>query len=326
MIVNDPDDRLSTVPTNWWTYSHQSAQDVTNTASSQNARIVDISVEQSAPSLTFTVTYVENTGPYYKPWSWYAGIDAATLAKALTTNNARLTSLKAFDAGGGQIRFMAVMIVNAGKDTKTSWYYTDLTPDQITSNLAANNARLTQISSYLSGGKIHYAAVMVAKRPAMQAPGGTPAMPSAQITSLLSANNARLIDLDYIAVRWQLQRDHGRLRRRGCPASSWYTGQTQSQMQGLATQNAGRIIDSQLLCRMRRPVLFLHPGGQFPPASRRRQPDHHPRGDSCCGPAASMACRVSISSRWEGRCWRTWRSPSFTSLPAASKCWRTFTP
>ena len=66
VIVNDPDDRLSTVPTNWWTYSHQSAQDVANTISSQNARIVDMTVEQSAPSLTLTVTYVENTGPYYK--------------------------------------------------------------------------------------------------------------------------------------------------------------------------------------------------------------------------------------------------------------------
>src|ERR1700730_13154678 len=115
VIVNDPDDRLSSVPTNWWTYSHQSLQDVSNTISAQNARIVDISIEQTAPSITFTVTYVENAGPYYKRWLWYAGIDAAGLANALSTNNGRLISLKAFDAGGGQIRFVAVMIVNAGK-------------------------------------------------------------------------------------------------------------------------------------------------------------------------------------------------------------------
>jgi hypothetical protein len=101
------------------------------------------------------------TGLSGEPWLWYAGADAATIDHALTTNNARLISLKAFDAGGGQIRFMAAMIVNAGKDSKPSWYYTDLSADQITSNLAANNARLVQISSYLSGGKTHYAAVMV---------------------------------------------------------------------------------------------------------------------------------------------------------------------
>src|SRR3984893_15719174 len=162
VIVNDPDDRLSSVPTNWWTYSHQSLQDVTNTISSQNARIVDISIEQTAPSITFTATYVENAGPYYKRWLWYAGIDAAGLANALSTNNGRLISLKAFDAGGGQIRFVAVMIVNAGKDAKAWWYYTDLSADQIGSALATNNARLVQITSYVSGGKTHYAVVMVA--------------------------------------------------------------------------------------------------------------------------------------------------------------------
>jgi hypothetical protein len=84
VIINDPDDRLSSVPTNWWTYSRQSLQDVTDTTSARNARIVDISVEQIAPSFLFTVTYVENAGPYYKPGAWYAGIDAAGLANALS--------------------------------------------------------------------------------------------------------------------------------------------------------------------------------------------------------------------------------------------------
>jgi len=86
VIINDPDDRLSSVPTNWWTYPHQTLQDVTATTSARNARIVDISVEQVSPSYLFTVTYVENAGPYYKPWAWYAGIDAAGLANAISTN------------------------------------------------------------------------------------------------------------------------------------------------------------------------------------------------------------------------------------------------
>ena len=243
VIVNDPDDRLSTVPTNWWTYSHQSAQDVSNTVSTQNARIVDISVEQVAPSLTFTVTSVENAGPYTKGWLWYAGIDAASLDKAISTNNGRLTSLKAFDAGGGQIFFAAVIIANAGKDTKSSWYYTDLSADQIASNLAANNARLAQISSYVSGGKTHYAAVMVGQA------AGDPQfwwytdLPPAQITSLLSANNARLIQLDYIPSDGNYNAIMAACGV-GCPAWSWNTGQTQTQMQSAAAQNASRIINA----------------------------------------------------------------------------------
>jgi hypothetical protein len=243
VIVNDPDDRLSTVPTNWWTYSHQSVQDVTNTASTQNARIVDISVEQVAPSLTFTVTYVENAGPYYKGWLWYPATDAATIANAISANNARLISLKAFDAGGGQIRFAAVMIGNAGKDTKPSWYYTDLSADQITSNLAANNARLTQISSYLSGGTTHYAVVMVAAAASDPQSWWYADQTPAQITSLLAANNARLIDLDHVASDGNYNAIMVGCGA-SCPAWWWNTGQTQSQMQALAVQNAGRIIHS----------------------------------------------------------------------------------
>ena len=95
VIVNDPDERISSVPTNSWTFSHQSPQDLSNTISARNARIVDIAVEQVAPSLTFTVTYVENTGQYYKGWWWCFGLDGATLDRAVTTNKARLISLKA---------------------------------------------------------------------------------------------------------------------------------------------------------------------------------------------------------------------------------------
>lgn len=243
VIVNDPDDRLSSVPTNSWTFSHQSVQDITNTASAKNARIVDISVEQVTPSLTFTVTYVENAGPYYKPWLWYPGADAATLANAISANNARLISLKAFDAGGGQIRFAAVMIINAGKDAKPSWYYTDLSADQITSNLAANNARLTQISSYLSGGRTHYAVVMIGQAASDPQFWWYTDQTPAQITSLLSTNNARLIDLDYIASDGNYNAIMVGCGA-GCPAWWWSTGQTQSQMQAMAGQNAGRIIHS----------------------------------------------------------------------------------
>jgi hypothetical protein len=145
--------------------------------------------------------------------------------------------------GAGQIRFVAVMIVNAGKNTKSSWYYTDVSPDQIASALATNNARLIQISSYVSGGRTHYAAVMVGKAAGDAGSWWYTGLPPAQIESLLSTNNARLIDLDYVPS----DGSYNAIRvdcAGGCPASRWFTGQTQSQMQDLAAQNAGRIIDA----------------------------------------------------------------------------------
>jgi hypothetical protein len=243
IIANDIDDRIASVPTNWWTYSHQSLQDIANTTSGKNARIIDISIEQLAPSPTFTTTYVENSGQYYKAWAWYAGIDAAGLSSALTTNNGRLEVLKAYDAGGGQIRFIAVMIVNSGKDAKTWTYSTDVSPDQITAALAANNGRLVQLSSYISGGKTHYAAVGVAQGANDPNTWWYTDVPASQISSLLTSNNARLIDLDYNSADGNYNAIMIACSG-GCPASSFYAGQTQSQMQSLISQSGGRIIDN----------------------------------------------------------------------------------
>jgi hypothetical protein len=240
VIVNDPDDRLSTVPTNWWTYSHQSPDDVNRTITTQNARIVDISIEQLAPALLFTATYVENTAQYFKASAWLAGIDAASLNTALTTNNARLISLKPFDAGSGQIRFIAVGIANTGADSRNSWWYPDVTPDQIAANLAANNARPVQISPYTSGGKTHYAAVTVAQAASDPMTWWYTDVPASQITAMLAANNARLIDLQYVPADGNYTAVMSACAG-VCPASSWYTGQTQSQMQALAAQNGSRM-------------------------------------------------------------------------------------
>lgn len=243
VIVNDPDDRITSVPTNWWTIAHQSLQDVSSTTSSKNARILDISIEQISPSATFTVTYVENAAQYYKGWAWFAGIDQPSLAAALATNNGRLLTLKPYDAGGGQIRFVAVMISNSGKDAKTWSYLTDASPDQIAGALAANNSRLMQLSSYLLGGRTHYAAVMVAKDARDPGFSWQTGQTAAQIASLVSSNNARLIDLDYNAADGTYNAVIMDCAG-GCPASSFYTGQTQGQMQDLAVQNGARIIDS----------------------------------------------------------------------------------
>ena len=245
VIVNSLDDRLSTVPTNWWTIAHQSMQDVQNTAASRNARIVDISLEQTTPSYAFTVTYVENTGAFFKPWGWYPSIDAAGLATALTTNNSRLTTFKAYDAGGGQIRFLAVMIGNAGKDSKNSWYYPDISTDQIAASLTTNNARLTQISSYSSGGILHYAVVMVAIAPGDATTWWVNDLPPDQVTAMTAANNARLIHLDYIASDGNYNAIMTACGTgAGCPGWWSSNGQTQDQMQTQASQNTGRVIST----------------------------------------------------------------------------------
>src|SRR5262249_19894298 len=110
----------------------------------------------------FTVTYVRNAGGYAKAWWFYVGIDAATVAANLKAKNARLTALKAYDAGGGNLRFAVVMVANTGADAKSWWWYCGKTSEEVAALARANNARLVTLQSYASGPGTRYAAVMIA--------------------------------------------------------------------------------------------------------------------------------------------------------------------
>jgi hypothetical protein len=157
------DDNENSTPTAWWTYTGQSYADITNTIKVKNARITDISVDNSAGS-SFTVTYVQNTGSYAKQWWWYVGIDAAALELHLSANSARLISLKAYDTGGGNIRFAAAMIANTGADAKQWWYYSGKTTAEINDLVKANNGRLTALESYSSNGQTLYSCILIANK------------------------------------------------------------------------------------------------------------------------------------------------------------------
>ena len=215
------DDNENSTPTAWWFYSGQTATQVSNTITKYNARIINIKADVSTN--TYTVTYVKNTGTYAKAWWWYAGIDASTLAQNLTANNGRLISLQAYDTGGGNIRFAVAMVANTGADAKAWWYYYGVTPTDIGNLTAANNARLTNLESYVSNGQTHYAVIMIANT-------GTDAKgwwwyynaSTQTIGNSVSSNNARLLDLtsagsgNFNAVLESCAT--------GCPGWWWYYG------------------------------------------------------------------------------------------------------
>ncbi len=238
------DDRENTTPTAWWTYAGQTVADVTNTLTANNARIVDLNIEATGATPRFTVTYVSNTGAYAKSWWWYYGVDEATLNTQLTANNARLTVLKAYDSGGGQIRFAAVMIANTGTDAKAWWWYYNKTTADVTTLLQANTARLVQVNGYVTGGQTRYAVVMISNTGA-EARGwwwyvnATPA----DLTASLSANSARLIDLDYDAATGNYNAIMESCAG-GCPLWWWYVGATAQQLLDTSAQDGARVIDA----------------------------------------------------------------------------------
>ena len=188
------DDNENSTPTAWWIYTGQSVNDVNAILKKDSARIINIKEDPS--SHTFTTTYVQNTGPYAKQWWWYYNIDAKTLEQNLKTNNARLISLQAFDAGGGNLHFTVAMVANTGADAKPWWWYYGKSTTDIANLTKANNARLTSLQSYSFGGQTVYAVIMIANTGKDAKSWWWYYNKSPQeITSEITTNKARLLDV-----------------------------------------------------------------------------------------------------------------------------------
>jgi hypothetical protein len=239
-LARGVDDNENSTPTAWWIYTGQSFNDVNNKIKALNTRIIDIKVDNSSPN-PFTVTYVQNTGAYAKQWWWYVGIDAATVAKNLSTNHARLISLKAYDTGGGNIRFAVAMIANTGADAKAWWYYFGKSPTDIGNLTKANNARLTALQSYTSGGQTFYTCIMIANTGADNKGWWWYFNESPQVISnAISSNKARLLDLTSAG--------NGNFNvamescSSGCPAWWWYYGLDANGVLSEAQNNGARVL------------------------------------------------------------------------------------
>jgi hypothetical protein len=167
----------------------------------------------------------------------------------VVSNNARIVVLKAFDNPivGGPLRLFAVMISNTGADAKTWYFYQDQTIAQLTALWQANNARITQVNSYVRNGVTLYDAVMISNTGAdargwwwyVNASVG-------DLSASLSANNARLIDLDidpatgkYNAVMVSCSG--------GCPLWWWWVGVSTANLLNTVLQDGARIIDANSL-------------------------------------------------------------------------------
>jgi hypothetical protein len=146
-------------PNGWWWYYGQTPAQVTSLLSANNARLIDIEVEQALPPL-FTVAMVQNTGAYAKEWWWYYGQTESDLANHAKTLNARIVNLDAYEVNGN-IYFAAIFISNAGSDAAGWWWYFGQNPATIASLLQQNKARLIDLRQYLANGTTQYAVVMV---------------------------------------------------------------------------------------------------------------------------------------------------------------------
>lgn len=200
--TSNTDDRSISVPTAHWFYAGVDANFISARINEFGARVADIEVSSIVSgSPRFVVRLVKNSGAYAVPgWWWYYGLTFQQVGQYLTQNNARLIDLEPYDAGGGVIRFAAVM-VSQNAPTGREWYWlVGVQPSQITAQInsgGTNHNRLIDLDTYVEGGVTKYTAVFVANTGAdSKAWWWYYNITAAQVSSALSANNGRLVDLE----------------------------------------------------------------------------------------------------------------------------------
>ena len=158
------DDRSVSTPTAWWVYTGVSASTVSNLLTQKGARLTDIEIHSIVNGKPlFTVRMVKNSGVYaVSGWWWYYGQTFAQIGQRLTTHNARLIDLEPYDAGGGVIRYAAVMVSNTGAAARAWWYLSGVSAGQISTHITNTGARLIDLDTYFIGANKYYSAVFVA--------------------------------------------------------------------------------------------------------------------------------------------------------------------
>lgn len=192
------DDRSTAVPTSWWVYTGVTNLQVANAITQNGARLTDIEIHSIVGgSPRFTVRMVKNSGTYAVPgWWWYYGQTFSQISALLTANNARLIDLEPYDAGGGAIRYAAVMVSNTGTAARNWWYMSGVNSTQINDRINLGY-RLIDLDTYFVGASKFYSAVFVLN-------SGTDAkswqwwlnQTAAGVASKLSAFGGRLVDID----------------------------------------------------------------------------------------------------------------------------------
>jgi len=94
-------------------------------------------------------------------WWWYYGQTPDQVASLLSTNNARLVSLRV--QSSSPLMLDVAMVQNTGTFAKTWWWYYGLTAQQLADRATANDARIVNLEPYIVNGTTYFAAVMLHK-------------------------------------------------------------------------------------------------------------------------------------------------------------------
>jgi len=135
----------------WWWYVGIDAATLATNITNNNGRLISLQAyDIGGGNIRFAVAMVANTGTDAKAWWYYFGQTPTEISNLAAANKARLTNLESY-VSNGQTYYACVMISNSGADGKAWWWYYNVSPQTIASNIASSNSRLLDLTSAGSG-------------------------------------------------------------------------------------------------------------------------------------------------------------------------------
>lgn len=227
-----------TEPTAWWWYHGVSGEFISQAIANDNARIVDLEVEGTAP-YRFSAAMVKNEGVHAKAWWWYYGLTLDGLFNLLQQHQARILDLEVYLVDGQQ-RLAVVLVPNTGTQGKAWWFYYNVQPDFIAQKINETGGRIIDLDTYVVGNTRYHSMVLIANQGEDAKSwwyyyNVTPDF----ITAKLEENQARLVDIEphaagtFTVVMEKSQGEYW----------WWYYGLSASELSARVAQTGARIID-----------------------------------------------------------------------------------
>jgi len=138
----------------WWWYYGQTAGQVGQLLSQNNARLVELRPYNQNGELVFAVIMISNTGQDDLRWEWWFGETTDFINTRIATG-LRVVALAPDPFGN-----WCAILDEADNDGWWWWY--GQTGNQVLSNIGAHNSRLIDIDSYVVNGNREYAVVELA--------------------------------------------------------------------------------------------------------------------------------------------------------------------
>lgn len=180
----------------WWWYTGLTSAQVSSNLTTNQARLIDLEpYDDGNGNLRFACIMVQNTGSSAQGWWWYFNTTTSSISTNLTTNNARLVDLDSYTIGGTTY-YSAVMVQNTGSNSRPWWWYTNVTPTQITSFINSNSARLYSLNKRSNG---NFDCIMI-RDSSIPAWYWWPELTASDVNYLIGQYGVRPIDLESFVV------------------------------------------------------------------------------------------------------------------------------